>query len=209
MAYVYQHVRLDTNEVFYIGIAKNSLNNYRRAKLKVRRNVFWQNIINKTEYRVDILFDNISWEEACEKEKELILKFGKRIDNTGTLVNITNGGEGSIGLKRTKEEIKKFTEFAKQPLTEKHKLNIKLSKLGTKHSEETKKKISESNKGKHKASENFLYSKRKYTDEEIIFMRESVKNKTKTRKELIFQFNISEQALCDIIKGRRYKNIPL
>ena len=35
--------------------------------------------------------------EACEKEKELIKLYGKIIDNTGTLSNITSGGDILLG----------------------------------------------------------------------------------------------------------------
>ena len=46
MAYIYKHIRLDTNEVFYIGIGSD--NTYKRANLKKGRNIYWNNIINKS-----------------------------------------------------------------------------------------------------------------------------------------------------------------
>lgn len=67
------------------------------------------------------------------------------------------------------------------------------------------------NKGKH--TNNHLkesaIKRRKFTDDEILFIRESVKNKTKTRKELMLEFNLTEQRICDIIKGRIYKHLKI
>ena len=50
--YVYQHTRLDTNEVFYIGISK--VKKYKRARDKYDRSDFWKRIVNKTKYKIDI-----------------------------------------------------------------------------------------------------------------------------------------------------------
>ena len=50
---------------------------------------------------------NITWEEACQKEKELIEYYGRRDSGSGTLVNMTAGGEGIPGFKHSKESILK------------------------------------------------------------------------------------------------------
>lgn len=95
MSYIYKHIRIDKNEVFYIGIGSDS--EYSRAYSKIGRNKYWQNITKSTEYKVEIISETwLTWEEACEKEKFWI-KFYGRIDlGTGTLVNMTDGGEGQI-----------------------------------------------------------------------------------------------------------------
>lgn len=98
MACVYRHIRLDKNEPFYIGIGNSKY----RATKKDSRNDIWQKIVDKTPYRVDILFDDITWEEACEKEKEFILLYGRKKDG-GILANITFGGEGVLGLAQSDE----------------------------------------------------------------------------------------------------------
>ena len=97
MAYVYRHIRLDTNQIFYIGIGNHD--NYRRAKNKQSRNQFWHNIVNKTKRIVEIFIDDITWEEAIKKEIEFIQFYGRRDLGKGTLVNLTDGGEGCIGHK--------------------------------------------------------------------------------------------------------------
>jgi hypothetical protein len=91
---VYRHIRLDTNVPFYIGIGGT----IGRAYSKQSRNPHWINITNKTAYRVEILFEELSWNDACEKEKELIRLYGRIDLGTGILVNMTAGGDGSIEM---------------------------------------------------------------------------------------------------------------
>jgi hypothetical protein len=98
MAYVYRHIRLDKNEPFYIGIGKNET----RAFEKKSRNKYWYNI-SKNGYEVDILFSDLSWEDACKKEQEFIDLYGRKDLKSGTLVNLTNGGEGQLNRYVTEE----------------------------------------------------------------------------------------------------------
>lgn len=101
--FLYRHIRLDNNEPFYIGIGTKKKwftdfkTEYRRAFEKTGRNIFWKRIINKTNYEVEILFESNDYEFIKNKEIELIQLYGKRWNNTGTLVNITDGGEGVSG----------------------------------------------------------------------------------------------------------------
>ena len=101
MAILYRHIRLDKNEPFYIGIGIDMKRAYEKYK---SRNSFWKSIINKTDYRVDILFDDLTWEEACEKEKEFIKLYGRRDLGTGTLINLTDGGDGAGGFIHTEAQ---------------------------------------------------------------------------------------------------------
>lgn len=105
MAYIYKHTRLDNNEVFYIGIGSDD--EYKRAYTSKGRNPHWKRIVNISEYKVDIIEDNLSWNIACKKEIELIKKYGRRNHKTGTLCNITEGGEGfrSNHTEKTKTKI--------------------------------------------------------------------------------------------------------
>jgi hypothetical protein len=95
MAYVYTYTRLDKNEVFYVGIGSDS--KYKRAKNKSLRTDYFKKIINKSKCRLDIVFDNITWEEACQKEIKLISLYGRKDLGKGTLINFTDGGEGRKG----------------------------------------------------------------------------------------------------------------
>lgn len=137
MAYVYRHIRLDKNEPFYIGIG-NDEKNYSRAKERYNRNGLWKIIANKSEIEVEILVDGLTYKEAQEKEKEFIALYGRMNNNTGILTNLTDGGEGTIGIV--------VSENTRQKLSIAHKGNK--SKTGQKLSEETKLKMSMSRKGK-------------------------------------------------------------
>ena len=88
--YLYQHVRLDTNDVFYIGKGTKKLkgNIYYRAYTKNSRNKYWLNIINVTPYKVEILEEFETEKECLLKETELIIKYGYSWNNTGTLCNM-------------------------------------------------------------------------------------------------------------------------
>jgi hypothetical protein len=142
MAIVYLHRRLDNNEVFYIGIGTNK----KRAYKKTSRNNHWHNVVKKGGYSVEIILDNISWEDATLKEIELIKQYGRADLNEGTLVNMTDGGEGTLNNIVSEESKKKMSESAKKKvLSEKHKQKLKDSHKNI--SEETRKKISEANKG--------------------------------------------------------------
>lgn len=98
MPYVYRHIRLDKNQPFYIGIGSDE--KYSRANdLKPkRRNFIWRNIASKTNIIVEIIFDNLTWNECCEKEKEFIKLYGRIDNSTGILSNLTDGGDGSVGI---------------------------------------------------------------------------------------------------------------
>ena len=126
MAYVYKHIRKDTNEVFYIGIGKTK----QKISSKRNRNIHWTRIVDRHGYEYEIIQDGLTWKQACEMETKLIKEYGRHDLNQGNLVNMTNGGDGTVGV------IKVFSE--------EHKKNIQKSRIGKHHSEETKNKLRES-----------------------------------------------------------------
>lgn len=138
MAYVYRHIRHDKNEPFYIGISKSD-KYYYRAYATERRNKFWNNIVKKTSYSVEIILDNIDFETAKIKEKEFILLYGRKDKKTGSLVNLTDGGDGIVGRVVTEEQ-RKLLSLSKKG--EKHPMFGKKARI------ETRMKISAWNKGK-------------------------------------------------------------
>lgn len=152
MAYVYRHIRLDNNEPFYIGIGK--LPNYKRAYQTIKRNPFWHNIVAKTDYEIEIIFDEISWEEAEKKEIEFIALYGRKDLDTGTLVNLTNGGDGSLKRAHTEESKLKMSKSRKGvPKSEEWKRKIAEAHIGRKITEETRQKLIDSHKGKKLSQE--------------------------------------------------------
>ena len=117
--YVYQHIREDKNEIFYIGIGTRSkqdlkCNTYSRAYSKHIDNNIWLKIIAKTKWKFEILFESEDRKEVEQMEIALITKYGRKCDKTGCLSNLTLGGESNLGYKHTKEAIAKISEKAKR-----------------------------------------------------------------------------------------------
>jgi len=161
MAYVYKHTRLDTNEVFYIGIGSDEAGLYERAYSKDRTKA-WKKITNSTKYIVEIILDNVTIEDAISKEIELIQFYGRKHLNEGSLINFTAGGQcGSKGYKHTqkaKDDIKFHMKYRSgtnlgKKFSEEHKRKMSESQKGRTFSEETKRKMSESRKGKKYSEE--------------------------------------------------------
>lgn len=132
MAYVYTHTRMDTNTIFYVGIGRKR--NYFRAYQTDKRNNHWRAIVGKTNYAVEIVHDNISWEEACKKEIELIAVIGRADLKAGPLANWTNGGEGASGV-LVSDDVKRKISISKRgkkrpPITEAARRNLSLAMKG-------------------------------------------------------------------------------
>ena len=154
--YCYRHIRLDKNIPFYIGIGKvrkrnikSIPHNYDRAYSKRSRNPIWKNIVAKTDYEVEILFETDCEETICKKEIEFI-KLYKLKQNGGLLCNLTKGGDGIKGYIFTKEQKEKMSlkqkEIANRPEQIEFRRNLCKSNSymkGKKHSESSKKLMSE------------------------------------------------------------------
>ncbi len=104
MAIVYRHRRLDTFQVFYVGVGSNK----KRAYEKFGRNNLWKKVVEKAGYIVEIIAEGISKEEALELEILLISIYGRKNLETGILANLTDGGEGSNNM--SEESRKKISE---------------------------------------------------------------------------------------------------
>ncbi len=196
MAYVYRHIRLDKNVPFYIGIGND--NTYYRANFKFGRNATWKNIVNKTSYHVEILIDNVPLELALKKEIEFIKLYGRKDLGTGTLANMTEGGEGTVGLIITEETREKLKNRPK--LSQEARLEISRKLTGRKIPQEIVDKISKSNKGRKISAEKV--AKRR---EKRVYSPLSIETKEKIR-----QFNLGKKAsketkkkLSEILKGNK------
>lgn len=151
--YVYVHYRLDNNSPFYVGKGRGN-----RAYKTHGRSEYWRRVSNKYGFLPEIIFDNLSEEEAFQVEKDCILELR---DFGYGLVNMTNGGEGTSGLvlsnetrekiskahtgrKRSKEEIEKSAK-ARRGLKKSASQIAALRQrmLGNTFSEETLKKLSD------------------------------------------------------------------
>ena len=101
----------------------------------------------------------MTWEEACEKEKEYIKFYGRRDLGLGSLVNMTDGGEGGLGKIvsekhriavskaqkgriRTPDSINKFKQkMIGRVLSEQHKKSIGDTLTGIKRDDDFRKKV--------------------------------------------------------------------
>lgn len=195
MAYIYKHIRKDTNEVFYIGIGSDS--SYKRAHSKRGRNDHWKKLTNKVGYIVEIIEDGIDWQTACMKEINLILQYGRTDLGTGCLVNKTDGGDGHMNpsletrlkisngnkgkviTEENKEAVRKSNRTREYKLSPEHLEKLTNSKVGKKYTEQHKLNISLSKLGK---------KRKPFSEETKIKMREA-SIKRELQKRLIKQPN--------------------
>jgi len=102
--YVYTHLNPLTKEIFYVGIGKGN----RAWNQWAGRNKFWDNYVNKYGFEVEIIAENLTRNQAGKVEIELIAHLGRRqIDEGGTLVNRSSGGDGGSGGYTHTEEWKR------------------------------------------------------------------------------------------------------
>lgn len=87
MFYVYEHIRPDTNRVFYVGKGSGY-----RAVTTQHRNLYWKRIVKKAGgFTVKKIVENVNEELAFLAEQERIDQL-KRLGYK--LANLTDGGEG-------------------------------------------------------------------------------------------------------------------
>jgi hypothetical protein len=121
MAYIYRHTRKDKDQVFYIGIGTDDKGKHTRAFSK-NRNRYWKRIVDKTDYEVEIIFDDITKEEAINKEIEFISIYGRHDLGFGSLCNLTDGGEGVTNMSEEgKERIREIRRNTIMPQEQKDK----------------------------------------------------------------------------------------
>lgn len=185
--YIYEWIRLDTNEPFYVG--KGSGN--RAYQIDRSRNKYFRNIVNKNDVAVVIIADNLTEKEAYDAEVWFIYEY-KHIFNY-KLVNLDEGGRGAVEGKFNhmygrkgrlhpnygmvvSEETRRKQSLARtgkrngmygkrgelSPIygrtkPEKERLNISRGLKGKKKSEEHKRRLSENRKGKFTGENNPNY----------------------------------------------------
>lgn len=127
MYYIYAYLR-DDGTPYYIG------------KGKGKRAFFKEHSVNipKDKTRIVIMESNLTELGALALERFYIRWYGRKDIGTGILRNLTDGGEGASG-RICSEEVKQKIGAANK--------NNK-SRYGIRHSEETRKKISDAHKGK-------------------------------------------------------------
>lgn len=94
---IYLHRNATTHKVFYVGIGNSN-----RPYSKCRSNE-WKEVVARDGYTIEIIEENLSQDEAEEREIDLIGLIGRKDLGLGELVNQTNGGRGTRGFVSTKE----------------------------------------------------------------------------------------------------------
>ena len=140
--YTYAYLREDRTP-YYIGKGeKNRIFNKSKGEIKPP----------KYKSRIIFLKQNLTEEEAFRHEKYMIAVFGRKDLKTGILRNKTNGGDGVSGYKHTEETKILISKSHKgKKLSEEHKKRVGDSLRGKKGkplSDEAKKKLSLSLKGR-------------------------------------------------------------
>lgn len=149
--YVYEWIRLDTNEPFYVGMGhKNRWRDFQS------RNKWFTNIVNKIPCVVNILEDNISRDVALDLECWYINEYKYVIGYD--LCNITDGGDACVlvGEKNAMYGRPWWDENTPQEKIDTWRVNHKKGHehfkgegnpfYGKKHTEENLRKISESSR---------------------------------------------------------------
>jgi hypothetical protein len=215
MAIVYEHLRNDTNEVFYVGMSVGKKRAFEKCKSK--RNPHWHNIVKKAGYTVNIVYKDIEWEEAKKIEILLIKKYGRKDLGLGNLVNMTDGGEGVLGVIMSEENKKKMSKLMKgntynlgKPKSEEHKQKMSEASKGNTYnlgktlSEETRQKISEANKGNtYSLGKSRSEETRQKISEAKQNMSEETKQKMSEAKKGIKLSEEHKQKMSEAKKGRK------
>lgn len=94
--YVYVHRKITNGEIFYVGKGKGD-----RGWRHYNRNNMWFGTARKYGVAVEIVYDNLTEEQALSIERDFIEFFGKRYDGTGCLTNFSDYGFSCPGFKGT------------------------------------------------------------------------------------------------------------
>ena len=157
---VYKAKNLINNKV-YIGITSRSLE--QRKKEHINRKdtkCIFHNAIRKygEEYFEWSIIDECNtYEDLLELEQHYIWLYRANEHDYG--YNMTEGGEGTVGLKDSEETRLKKSESKKgKKLSEESKKKISLAKIGIPRTEETKQKLSLARTGKKYPNRGYKHS---------------------------------------------------
>lgn len=125
--FVYVHKKESDGTIFYVG---------KGTKLRwcniYSRSLHWKNTARKHGVYCDIVATSLTAQEALILEKKLIESYGRQDMGTGSLVNMTAGGEGVVDY----------------VFTEEHRQKLAITSTGRKHTEEFKAMVSRIHTGK-------------------------------------------------------------
>jgi len=152
MYYVYEYFKVESNEVFYVGKGTG-----RRYKELHNRNPYFLAVYRKYKCDVRKVHEGLTDEQAFEKERELILHYRK---SGQAYCNLTDGGVG-------------FSTGKLNPTYKRSHRGMNNYFYGRKHTEETKRLISEHRKGKggQFGTDNPMYGVQRFGEDNPMFGR--------------------------------------
>ena len=147
--YVYLHKRAHDGVVFYVGKGTKG-----RSKSKHGRSKHWHNTVNKYGYIIEFVCVGIQEWYASELEVEQIALYGRYDLRQGTLVNFTDGGEGTSGRKFSEDALLRIGAASKtRVLSDDSRKKMSVSQKGRKHTPETLTKLALLNTTRNQSQE--------------------------------------------------------
>lgn len=139
---------------FYVGKGKGNRMNAHLSECNLSDdacNVFKKSIIKKINKIglspiIRVISSNLTNDEANAQERFLVKMIGRRDKKRGSLVNLTDGGDGTLGFTLSDESINKMRETKKRKFKN-GEIEVWNKGLKGTYSEEYRKKISEGKKG--------------------------------------------------------------
>lgn len=187
--YVYVHMKATDDSVFYVGKGCKY-----RYTTKQGRNQYWNRIVAKHGFVAEIVKSELSFDEANAYEIELI----KQLKDQGcVLCNLTDGGEGCLGVKKTAEQKAAISAKNKgRKWSEESKIKMKGNRnsVGRIASPEVRAKISAAKKGNNniqnrpvsEETRNKIRETRKKTEEAKKAMRLFLLMLMQQNKEVVY-----------------------
>lgn len=129
--YVYRWLRPDTGAVFYVGKGRGDRDLQRKKHNKIVTRIVAKLERLGLQHTVERIRGGLTEAEAFDLERAEIAKFGRVNNGTGTLANMTDGGEGASGVIRSAETRAKLSASLKG----------NTNMLGRTHAPETRAKI--------------------------------------------------------------------
>lgn len=196
--YVYLHRRGDDGSIFYIGKGKED-----RAYSQSSRNRYWNHIVKKHGYTVEIVDHKLSENQAFELEIFLIQIIGRHDLGKGRLVNTTDGGEGTSNPSvEVRAKISKHmsvrmignTNTLGREMPDHEKVKRAEALIGIKRSDDTKQKMSDAQFGE----KNHQFNPEKYK-----WIHKSGKVEFCTINELTNKYKLKRGHAGELIAGVR------
>ena len=196
--YVYEHVRPDTGQVFYVGKGCHD----RAQDTRGRKNKWWNRIVRKlrnegTTYDVRIVYDRLIEGDAFEWEVKRIAYWKSR----GTpLCNATDGGDGFRGVERTEDHCRKISEtLTGRKLSPEHAEKSRRASLGRKQTPEEIEIRRIANTGRKRTEEQKQRMRDSLTPD-VLAKREATKRALREHRELPATGAFKKCIRCEEVK---------